>query len=119
MPSCYIAGPMYGIEEYNYPAFMSAAKELRALGWRVFNPAEMDIAEDKEDYTAQTLEEQKLNATHYNARKFARRDLRVLTDELAAENGDMVVVLPGWMYSVGATAEVSVAKWVGLPIKIL
>jgi len=116
---CYIAGPMRGIEKYNYPAFMSAAKELRALGWKVFNPAEMDIAADVEDYTAYTLEQQQLHSTHANARRFARRDLGILTDALAAELGDMVIVLPGWEHSVGAKAEVAVGEWVGLPIRTL
>jgi len=116
MSSCYISGPMRGIKEYNYPAFMSAAKELRELGWKVFNPAEMDIENDEMDYASRTLEEQKIHDKHSNTRRFARRDLRILLDELAAEDGDAVIVLLGWMNSIGARAEVAVAEWVGLPI---
>ena len=36
----YIAGPMTGLPDYNYPAFNAAAVELRAAGLEVCNPAE-------------------------------------------------------------------------------
>lgn len=36
----YIAGPMSGLKNLNYPAFHHAAKELRAAGYTVLNPAE-------------------------------------------------------------------------------
>lgn len=40
MPRIYIAGPMTGLPEYNFPAFHAAAAKWRAAGWEVFNPAE-------------------------------------------------------------------------------
>ncbi|WP_309679448.1 DUF4406 domain-containing protein [Polaromonas sp.] len=40
MKRIYIAGPMSGLPEYNYPAFNRAAKQLRSLGYHVENPAE-------------------------------------------------------------------------------
>jgi hypothetical protein len=107
---------MRGIPEYNYPAFMKAANDLRALGWTVYNPAEMDIEEDHEDYAARTIEEQQLHDTAAAARRFARRDVSVLLDKLAAEKGDAVFVLPGWENSTGANAEVAVARWAMLPV---
>lgn len=36
----YIAGPMTGLPEYNFPAFHAAAKAWRDAGWEVLNPAE-------------------------------------------------------------------------------
>ena len=38
----YIAGPMTGIPEFNYPLFNATAKALRATGVEVRNPAEND-----------------------------------------------------------------------------
>jgi hypothetical protein len=40
----YVAGPMRGIPEFNFPAFHDAAARLRNEGHVVFNPAERDIA---------------------------------------------------------------------------
>jgi hypothetical protein len=107
---------MRGIPEYNYPAFMKAAKDLRALGWTVYNPAEVDIKEDQVDYASRTIEEQKLYDTASAARRFARRDIDILLDILEEEKGDVIFVLPGWENSTGAQAEVALGKWVMLPI---
>lgn len=40
MKTVYIAGPMTGIEDFNFPAFYKAAKEWEAAGWTVINPAD-------------------------------------------------------------------------------
>ena len=36
----YIAGPMTGHAEHNFPAFHAAAKRLHEAGWEVVNPAD-------------------------------------------------------------------------------
>lgn len=36
----YLAGPMSGLPDLNYPAFHAAAAKLRAMGHVVLNPAE-------------------------------------------------------------------------------
>ena len=38
----YIAGPMTGIPELNFPAFHAAAAQLRSYGHEVVNPAELN-----------------------------------------------------------------------------
>lgn len=40
MRRLYLAGPMTGLPEYNYPAFRAAAKAWRAAGWDVIDPTE-------------------------------------------------------------------------------
>ena len=116
---CYIAGPMRGIPKYNYPLFTAAAKHLRILGYEVINPAELNIAAGELDWIDHTLEEQNSNNTPKTARKFAIRDVGVLVGVLRAENKDVVVTLPGWENSIGAQAEVAIARWVGLEITTL
>jgi hypothetical protein len=50
----YIAGPMTGLEEFNFPAFNSAADKFKSDGWEVKNPAEHGVVEGAtwEDYMA-------------------------------------------------------------------
>ncbi len=40
MTRIYVAGPMSGLPDLNYPEFNRAASALRELGYRVENPAE-------------------------------------------------------------------------------
>lgn len=40
MRRLYLAGPMTGLPDFNYPAFHAAAAAWRAAGWTVANPAE-------------------------------------------------------------------------------
>ena len=50
----YIAGPMTGLEEFNFPAFDAAAAKFEELGYEVKNPAEHGVVEGAtwEDYMA-------------------------------------------------------------------
>ncbi len=108
---CYIAGPMRGRPEYNYPAFHAAAEALRLVGWYVYNPAEMDMVRDTgaQEYPA-----------HFRSlRRYAERDLGVIHGKLRGECGDAIVLLPGWETSAGAQAEHATAKWVNLRVLTL
>lgn len=92
MNRIYLAGPMSGLPDYNYPAFMAESDRLHRLGFHVENPATNPEQEDWAGY------------------------LRVaLTQLLTCE---AVAVLPGWETSRGACLEVYVAKAIGMPILI-
>lgn len=47
MFSLYLAGPMTGLSEFNYPAFNRVAKQLRDFGFYVVNPAELSPTTDQ------------------------------------------------------------------------
>ncbi len=97
----YLAGPMRGIERYNFPAFDAAADELEKQGYTVLSPADMDrdigFDETKDVATPEFLTDA------------MRRDLE------AVLRADAIFMLPGWEKSTGATAEMHVAKWRGIP----
>lgn len=97
----YLAGPMRGIKDYNFPAFHAAATVLRGLGHEVWNPAERD---EKEDGFNPATDEAK------PMRYYMVFDLPAVLD------ADAVAVLPGWRKSRGARLEVHVAEQCGIPV---
>lgn len=97
----YVAGPMRGIENYNYPAFDAAAAYLRALGHDVVNPADLDRAQGFDGTVEVSAAER---------RDLLRRDVW----ELAA--CDAIALLPGWDASPGARFERLVAEQTGIEV---
>lgn len=102
----YLAGPMRGYPEFNFPAFRECATFLRFIGYDVTSPAEMD--EDIGFDAAGTLEEQEFSVTDA-----MRRDFQVILDV------DGVVLMPGWDQSTGARAERFVAEQTGKVVRYL
>jgi hypothetical protein len=98
----YLAGPMTGIEHYNFPAFMAAAADLRAAGFQVWNPAEADINADKFDPATDT---------HQPLAHYMTRDLPAVCRSRG------VATLPEWFRSSGSKIEVSVALALDLPVR--
>lgn len=98
MTTAYIAGPMTGLPDYNYPAFHEAARLLREAhpDWTVINPAE-NFGGD-----------QSLPWDHY---------LRHAIQQVAS--ADMICLLPGWSKSKGALLEYGVAHGLDLPVAYL
>lgn len=93
----YIAGPMTGLPQYNYPAFFAAAERLQAAGYDVLNPARID-----ED-----------NSTEPGERTwqwYMRRALRMVS------GADGVALLPGWHESRGAQLGEHVGRTLGLDV---
>jgi len=102
----YIAGPMTGLPDFNFPAFFAAEQEFTEQGYKCFNPAQMDIDCDGTDRTGQTGHEVVPNIT-----EIARRDID------AVFQCDVIYMLRGWEHSKGARAEHALAIWIGLEIK--
>lgn len=102
IPSIYVAGPMRGYDQYNFPAFFRAERDLIMKGWDVLNPAAMDVAEGFDGSTEPT-EEFISVAIH--------RDVQTIL-----HRADAIALLPGWRNSVGATAEAWLGHWTGIDL---
>lgn len=89
----YLAGPMSGYPEHNFPAFNEAARVLRERGHSVFNPAE-----------------------NVEGRTGEPRSFYMRLDIPALLACDAVVLLPGWRNSRGANLEVWMALDLDMPI---
>ena len=83
MKKVYISGPMTGIDGFNHPVFNATAEYLESKGFLAINPARHPIG----------LE-------HCQYMEYAELDIK---------NCDIVVLLPGWHESKGATAEFDLA----------
>lgn len=92
-PVVYISGPMTGIKDHNYPAFIAAAQKLRRKGYLVFNPAENFGGDRTKPYL-----------------EYLRCDIRQVAQSQA------VVVLEGYENSRGARAEIVVARLLEIPV---
>jgi len=116
----YIAGPMTGIPQFNIPAFDDAAADLRARGYDVVSPAELDdpvireieLASPDGDLVALTAELQRRGLAKGTWGEFLARDVQLISDE----GIEAIVVLPGWDKSKGARLETFVGRLCGLPI---
>lgn len=110
----YLAGPMTGIPQMNFPAFDAAAKDLRARGYEVVSPAELDspvsraaaLAATDGDLSSYSRE------TGETWGDLLARDVKIIADE----GVEGIVVLPGWEKSRGARLETFVARLCDLPI---
>ena len=89
MSRIYLAGPMSGIADLNYPAFHAETARLRALGHHVENPAENPECDTWEGY------------------------MRMAIAQLVT--CDALALLPGWQNSRGAVIERGLARELGMP----
>ena len=99
----YLAGPMRGIPQFNFPRFNAVAKALRANGHEVFNPAEKDNERHGTDISAGNNEGsvEKAKATH----GFSLRDALAMDLDYICHKATTLALLPGWEKSDGAQAE--------------
>lgn len=100
-PTIYIAGPMTGCVDFNYPKFNAFAAALRKIGWIVKNPVE--IAE-----------------AYGTAGEIASSPKlldRVLEAELkVVRNCSAIYLLRGWERSNGARVELAAALASGIQV---
>lgn len=92
MQRIYLSGPMTGLPDLNFPAFNAEAARLRALGYAVVNPAEINTDAAK------------------SWSECMRADVRALCD------CDTIALLPGWQRSSGAHLEMHIAHRIGIEI---
>lgn len=90
----YIAGPMTGIPQSNFPAFHRAAKRLRDSGLLVVNPAEIEYGD----------------GAPWD--RCLRGDIIEMCDKC-----DAIYLLLGWHKSKGATLEYHIAQQLGMRIE--
>jgi hypothetical protein len=109
----YVAGPMRGYPEFNFPAFRAASAMLREKGFTVFSPAEKDESIHGTDfsskYTTGSLEEATKDG--FSLRRALGDDLEWICKEATT-----IYMLKGWEKSAGANAEWATAKALGLEI---
>jgi hypothetical protein len=99
----YIAGPMSGVPDFNFPLFDKVARKLRKLGWTVISPAELDSQLGFIDGT--DISDNSVSVRAFEG--YMRRDLPLVA--LA----NCLVLLPGWEKSKGANLELVCAIAMG------
>lgn len=121
----YIAGPMRGHDAFNFPVFFTAEEVLQGI-WpkaKIVNPAREDVeryglehylVQDPTGYSAGVALLDQFESEDSNIRTVMASDLQFVT--LYA---DLVVALPGWEGSRGASAEVAAARSVGAKVLTL
>lgn len=105
MKRIYLAGPMTGIKDFNFPLFNAEAARLRALGYDVVNPAEINGGA-AELATCANMTPEELRE-HW--RECMRRDIPAML------TCDAVALLPGYRNSKGARLEVHIAAEFDMP----
>lgn len=103
----YVAGPMQGRPGFNFAAFDEAAAAIRAMGFEVISPAEMDQKRNPEAYErARKCPHGIPSAENTGGLTWAQilgGDIVVVADEVQG-----LALLPGWEGSSGARLEVFV-----------
>lgn len=104
MKKIYIAGPMSGFAEFNFPKFFATEEKLKAEGWRVFNPAN----KDGEAGVVTNASYAKGDALALVSSGWSFRDAYKWDTDRVIE-ADAIYMLKGWEKSPGARGEHAVA----------
>ena len=112
----YLAGPMRGIPEFNFPAFFAAEEELLKTGYEVFNPARRDV----EKYGIEVYQSPTGRLDEINPKiNFSLREAMEADSIFICRHAEAIALLPGWEKSKGASAEKALADAIGLEVMYL
>jgi Domain of unknown function (DUF4406) len=113
----YLAGPMRGYPDFNFPLFFKTASTLEGLGHTVFNPASRDVSKygSEKLKTATGSEEEVSKNLGLNGLQLAR-DCFLADTAFICTHADGIYLLPGWEKSKGAVAERALCEAIGLKI---
>lgn len=104
MKKIYVAGPMRGLPEFNFPSFFAAEKMLEEDGWTVLSPARHDVEIYGEDiYRGRSGNVDDI-AGFFDLRSALKWDMAAIC------GCDAIYLLRGWEISRGAFAEWTLAK---------
>lgn len=101
MLTLYIAGPMTGLPEHNWPAFRHWTRLLRSVGYDVVSPVEL----------VEKWRDQSKPFTRDDYHRAMREGIGAIIDGV-----DAVAYLDGWNRSRGALCEVHVAQMTGVAV---
>lgn len=105
----YIAGPMTGLPQFNYPLFDKIAANLRAQGVKVITPSELDTPNVREEaLTSPDGDFSKFVGNGDTWGDILSRDVKIVANEVSG-----ILLLPGWHQSRGARLEVFVGLLTG------
>ena len=105
----YLAGPMTGIPQFNFPAFDAAANALRKEGYTILSPHELDSVEVQA--AAWASPDGKLDGGMVAGETWGQilgRDVETIADRV-----DAIAFLPDWHKSRGARLEAFVGLLCG------
>jgi len=103
---------MRGYDEFNFPAFRSAAKALRKHGYHIASPAEKDET-DGFDWAGTKGTTDELHKANFQIHIALLADIEIIAAPLCVG----VICLPGWERSSGAKAETAFAWAIGKPVR--
>ena len=113
MTRLYLSGPMTGLPDLNRPAFHAAAQALRARGYTVISPPEVDRTPIEQALSTQRGLLDYLPELPRDRREWC---LWLRADIAQLVTCHALAYLPGWERSDGAHAEITVAKLLHMPI---
>ena len=106
----YIAGPMSGVELYNFPAFFDAALRLLEEGFDPINPAEKESFNNGFPNLEAIPEDWGGLSETVSPGDIIKRDFHEVLEV------DCLALLPDWQHSTGAMVEALMAVQAQIPV---